>query len=44
MLCLSPSSTRDLIDALGDGFDEKVHVWRESLMPRVEITRSEVCF
>ena len=36
-LCLSPSGTLRMLDCLGDGHDEKIWEWQESLMARLQI-------
>ena len=36
-LCLSPYATLKLLDSLGDGHDEKLFEWRDSLVRRIEV-------
>ena len=38
-LCLSPPGTLRLLDCLGDGHDEKIWEWRESLTARLQIAQ-----
>ena len=35
MLCMSKNSTISIIEALGDGLDDKVMQWKDNLMPRL---------
>lgn len=42
MICVSPRATINMLDHLGEGFDEHVREWQHDLLPRLKESTLQV--